>query len=414
MIPAALVIWVAKYFALVASERGYESFLIPFAIFGLNLLSVFVLLNHVRAQAARRANALSASLHFAAIVVLPLAPDVFAALQKESVSFPWLWFAGFFVLAVLLLGIVRAPLFWLMRVGSIATAPRALLCLFGFHLTDALVVSLAPTLYWPALALPVRLPPPQMGVASPDAPKVVLVNPRVTDTRRHELAEGGLGSLYAAAENLAAELAKLQLPNHTVILLPETTLYASPSEFVTFSRGVFAGLDPSKKIALIGGARHEGHNVIYGAANVAGVFSHTTLRLKSDAVPFFERAVGGLQTRSQEEPADEHALGGVDTRKRPLFICYEAMNYRNWKRGEPSIVFTNHYGFAKFGVISRLYDYNLRLMAWAFGSPLVLVGNFGTNAAYGHFPDLSMLGLSGSFEPLPPPVFQALELKRGF
>jgi hypothetical protein len=367
-------------------------------------------------------------------------PDLFMAAFLESALF-----AAPFVLAVLILGsfvvsFLRLPAFFLLFYVQKKWAPvlsYVMLCLI-----EPLFLLFFPILYWTAFPLPVVLAGNESRTANTDssvgehAPRahgeklVFLVDPQLTDNLRQQIAEGGNTQLQQEAERVAqgliASRRDLGYFQNVTLMFPETTYFLDVEAFSRFYDFLVQSLQKEGltfEFELIVGAQFGAVNVIFygGKDSVTERPVRGVLTQKAEGVPFFERDVLGVRLRKavidmdEELPFDAQISRQLTSRwesdwqPQVYKICYESLNPLNWKAKEPVVVLTNHNQFKAFGVASRLYDHTIRLLAWAFRSPLILVANFGTS---GFFPAQTEGGLEESAKKPPQRKFVILQLPR--
>lgn len=349
---------------------------------------------------------------------------------------------------------------------------HVLLLMVFLHVCEALLLFGMPVVYWAALPLPVLLPqntalpiadlpqraagvePVALGVTE----AIVLVGLDLADSERQEIYEGGDQRIVAQAEVLAAKLTTPQFSSlrlqSLVIVFPETTFFLDERQFGLFYTRLDALLrefflrdpvDPygqqqattsrTFNLRLYLGAQDGDANVVFQGVPhpLSGRPVWSLAKEKRAPVPFFERPVMGLSlraTNSTSELAPPLTLTPVPTTsplpirvgapalgtKVPfavsldsLAICYDALDVTQWHWRAPRVVLTNHTVFSRFTLASRLYDYNLRLIAFAFQAPLVLVANKGATGAY--FATSDRLELAGEGQSTPhTPALQALFL----
>jgi hypothetical protein len=354
--------------------------------------------------------------------ILPYLPDGVALAAREAqyrAVVPYLVMMGIYGASVLFLTLVRVvPIAVATRLagpslgGLLSAVPLA----FVWSLADFLLLFLFPFAYWGALPPPVPLAP-QVAVellgstrSAKPLVKAVLVNPRVSDSQREFTFLKGEEGQREFAKKLAdawssARHLPLRAGDQLLFVLPETTLFLEPSGL----RALFLALRerlgekmPEVNIGLLIGSQFGGVNSVMWAGEqvdtrwpLAGVVK---LKERSGRVPFFERSTLGISVRGEREeeqtavsfddwiPEEELAKLPSFLLPRYQLICYEALDPRRWELSSPRVVFTNHNLFAKYRLMSRTYDANLRLMASVFVAPLVLVGNDGATGVHSWMP----------------------------
>lgn len=408
---AVLSVWCGKILFLRATEaRADVQIGLLLCVVTLNLLSLkFLFAATPQLQATHRyrpwRNALLVSFAFASIQILPLAPDMYLAFEREQ---GWLPAVGsivamyFFTLVVFTF--VRTPAlclgFRILRRRSHKRAGFALLfSLLVMHIVEFVVFVTVPVLYWEAYALPVPLAAKHTLARDGESRDVVIsINPQITDSRRTEIFQNGHSGVTQSAHEIGRAIG-LRLQNDlgvqraqsVTVLLPETMLFLSSDQFLTFFRTGYDELQKHrdlKSFAVLMGAKAKGLNRVYFGNLHNGEFSHGVYREKETLVPLFEKPVLGLSTRTQSSPEGHQDGRAVSSFQSKVFsdarvsICYEALDLSRWRWKTPHVVFTNHFIFMRPGLASRLYDVNLRLLGFFYRAPLLLVGNFGDVGMY--------------------------------
>jgi hypothetical protein len=354
--------------------------------------------------------------------ILPFLPDGIALAAREAQQravLPYLVMLGIYGASILALTAVRmipiavaTPFVRPSSVGFLLAVPLSLF----WCLADLLLLALFPFAYWGALPPPVPLVPEVavelLGSVRSSKPlvKVVLVNPRVTDGERELLFLKSEEGQREFAEKMAgAWMASRHLPlrpgDQLLFVLPETTLFLEPSglrALFLVLRERLAEKIPDVSPGLLVGSQFGPANVVMWAGEQVGtrwpLAGVVKIKGRSGRVPFFERSTLGVSIRGERDE-DQHSvsfddwLPEEDLARLPSFllpryqlICYEALDPRRWEMSSPRIVFTNHNLFAKYRLMSRTYDANLRLMASLFAAPLVLVGNEGATGVHSWMP----------------------------
>ena len=379
---------------------------------------------------------LGAGVFTAALCALPLFPDgldVFASLGGKH----GLWIGcSFLIASVLLVGGVRGVGLWVSNwltdrwQNSFGNFGRRT----GFFVFSTLLMSVELVWLWvfPLFGFVTLFVPAPASWETQLNPPWVIVDPQTSAEDRERLSEKSAQELakslakaisHFEGENLQARSSFSEqslLSNKKIVLLPETFLNADPQK----TRELATEFQALTSQHLWFGWRWQDQNLMSASGKdpLSGRILAGIVARKEIGVPFFETPFLGLKGdlvgdaplvgsetshaetgqepnsslefqeesipewfwQTPEEGANALTASQMGFGKESLLICYEALSLSAWFKvnSKNVMVLTNHDSFARFKVLSWVYQSQLRWLGATFGKTLVLVSNRGLSGTF--------------------------------
>lgn len=216
----------------------------------------------------------------------------------------------------------------------------------------------------------------------------VIVSSTWSDTERSESQE--LQARSGVWENLTVSLVEVKSQTLTAqmrVYFPETFFASSPGRVSELYEALSQAEPRHLEVELVTGVGSSANNqVVWVGRDVfTGAMQVRQLAKKRRLVPFFEAPALGLSVWASASDSSQDYWSGLlplsgaqrNTRFPQFLICYEALFPRDRDFGQDAVVFGNHHMFRRWRVLSRAFDFEIRLVSQLTGQRTLLVQNGG-------------------------------------
>lgn len=216
----------------------------------------------------------------------------------------------------------------------------------------------------------------------------VIVSSTWSDSERTESQE--IRAKSGVWEKLIASLVEVKRRTLTAqmrVYFPETFFASSPGRVTELYEALALSEPRHIEVDLVTGVGSSANNqvALVGRDVITGALKVRQLAKKRRLVPFFEAPTLGISVWANASDSSQDYWSGLmpltgaqgNTSFPQFLICYEALFPRDRNFGQDAVVFGNHHMFRRWRILSRAFDFELRLVSQLTGQRTLLVQNGG-------------------------------------